>query len=55
MIKFQKYFFPLLILIVWLIILFFDPGTREKIILTLILINGVLILFVINDMRKSGK
>ncbi|MFR6224499.1 MAG: hypothetical protein ACLUKM_10520, partial [Lactococcus lactis] len=55
MIKFQKYFFPLLILIVWLIILFFDPGTREKIILTLILIIGVLILFVINDMRKSGK
>ncbi|ARE14292.1 hypothetical protein ACQUED_08475 [Lactococcus lactis] len=30
MIKFQKYFFPLLIPIVWLIILFFDPGTREK-------------------------
>jgi hypothetical protein len=53
--KFQKYFFPVLMLIVWLIVLFSNPGTNEKIILTIILIIGGLIVFILNDIKKSGK
>lgn len=48
MINFKKYFFPIIMVIVWLIVLFSNPGIVGKIVLTLLLIVGAIITGLIN-------
>jgi hypothetical protein len=48
MINFKKYLFPIIMVIVWLIVLFSNPGIVGKIVLTLLLIVGAIITGLIN-------
>jgi len=48
MINFKKYFFPIIMVIVWLIVLFSNPVIVGKIVLTLLLIVGAIITGLIN-------
>ena len=48
MINFKKYFFPIIMVIVWLIVIFSNPGIVGKIVLTLLLIVGAIITGLIN-------
>lgn len=51
--KIQKWLFPLIILIVWAVLMVYNPGTQGRIILTVLLVIAAGTTLALGKMKKS--